>query len=57
MALTVFGMIQRNGELFVNMLQNVQQCVIGPIIKAAVKPGTLIYTDEYAIYDRQSETR
>jgi transposase len=45
-------MIQRNGELFINMLENVQQSVIGPIIKAAVKPGTLIYTDEYAIYDR-----
>jgi transposase len=34
------------------MLQNVQQSVIGPIIKAVVKPGTLIYTDEYTIYDR-----
>jgi transposase len=34
------------------MLQNVQQSVIGPIIKALVKPGTLIFTDEYNIYDR-----
>jgi transposase len=34
------------------MLENVKQTVIGPIIKAIVKPGTLIYTDEYAIYDR-----
>jgi transposase-like protein len=47
--LPAFGMIQRNGELFINMLQNVQQNVIGPIIKAVIKPGTLIYTDEYAI--------
>jgi transposase len=36
-------------------LQNVQQNVIGPIIKALVKPGTLIFTDEYNIYDRLEE--
>jgi transposase len=45
-------MVQRNGVLSISMLQNVQQNVIGPIIKALVKPGTLIYTDEYNIYDR-----
>jgi hypothetical protein len=36
----VFGIVQRNGVLFISMLQNVHQNVIGPIIKALVKPGT-----------------
>lgn len=48
-------MIQRGGELVINMLENVQQTTIKPIIKAAVKLGTLIFTDEYAIYDRLVE--
>lgn len=45
-------MIKRGGELVINMLQNVQQVTIKPIIKAAIELGTLIFTDEYAIYDR-----
>lgn len=45
-------MIQRGGQLVINMLENVQQTTIAPIIKTAVKIGTLIFTDEYAIYDR-----
>ncbi len=34
------------------MLANVQQRTIKPIIAAAVTPGTLVHTDEYAIYAR-----
>jgi transposase-like protein len=34
------------------MLPNVQQSTIAPIIKATVRDGTLIYTDEYDIYSR-----
>ena len=45
-------MIKRGGELVINMLQNVQQKTIQPIIKATVELGTLIFTDEYSIYDR-----
>jgi transposase len=45
-------MIQRSGEVVVKMLENVKQTTINPIIKATIKSGTLIYTDEYAIYDR-----
>lgn len=43
-------MIQRGGELVLKMLANVQKVLIEPIIKKTVKKGTLIYTDEYAIY-------
>ncbi len=34
------------------MLANVQQATIKPVITAAVTSGTLIHTDEYAIYAR-----
>ncbi len=50
-------MIQRGGELVLRMLANVQKAVIEPIIKSTVKKGTLIYTDEYAIYDSTSKSQ
>jgi hypothetical protein len=34
------------------MLANVQQKTIQPIIQATVAQGTLVYTDEYDIYAR-----
>jgi transposase-like protein len=51
----VFGMIQRCGAVVIQMLENVQQATIEPIIKATVVPGTLIYTDDYNIYGRLQE--
>ena len=45
-------MIQRSGEVVINMLANVQQVTIKPLIEAVITPGTLIYTDEYDIYCR-----
>ena len=45
-------MIQRGGEVVINMLANVQQQTIKAIIQSMVRPGTLIYTDEYDIYAR-----
>ncbi len=45
-------MIQRGGDVVIQMLANVQQKTIAPIIQATVRPGTLIYTDEYDIYSR-----
>lgn len=33
------------------MLENVQQVMIKPIIKTTIEVGSLIYTDEYPIYD------
>ena len=46
----IFGMIQRNGDVRIEMLKNVQQATIRPIIEQTVKAGTLVYTDEYVIY-------
>lgn len=51
----VFGMIQRCGDAAIHMLANVRQKTIEPIIKATVLPETLIYTDEYSIYERLNE--
>jgi transposase-like protein len=47
-------MIQRTGEVVIQMLANVQQATIAPLIKATIAPGTLIFTDEYDIYARLS---
>ncbi len=48
-------MIQRGGEVVIQMLANVQQATIQPLIQATIAAGTLIYTDEYQIYDRLVE--
>ena len=37
------------------MLSNVKQATIAPLIKNTISPGTLIYTDEYSIYARLSQ--
>src|SRR5215813_5947216 len=48
----VFGMMQRGGQVVINLLANVQQKTIEPFIKDTIVPGTLVYTDEYSIYAR-----
>jgi len=48
----ILGLIQRGGDVALTMLENVKQKTIGPIIRTAIAPGTLIYTDEYDIYGK-----
>lgn len=48
-------MIQRGGEVVLQMLSNVKQATIAPLIKSTILPSTLIYTDEYCIYARLVE--
>lgn len=48
----ILGMIQRCGDAAIEMLENVRQKTIEPIIKRTVLPGSLVYTDEYNIYSR-----
>jgi transposase-like protein len=48
----IFGMIQRSGEVRIWMLENVQQVTIKPLILSSISAGTLIFTDEYNIYNR-----
>lgn len=51
----IFGMIQRGGEVVIQMLEDVKQSTIAPLIRATIVPGTQIYTDEYNIYSRLTE--
>lgn len=45
-------MIQRGGEVAIQMLENVKQKTIQPLIESTILPGTTVYTDEYNIYNR-----
>jgi transposase-like protein len=42
-------MMQRSGQVVLNLLANVQQKTIEPFIKDTIIPGTRVYTDEYSI--------
>jgi transposase-like protein len=48
-------MIRRTGEVMIRMPENVEQAPIGPLIKETIAPGTVVDTDEYAIYARSPE--
>ena len=48
-------MIQGGGEVSIQMLENVQQKTIEPIIRATIPAPTRIYTDDYASYHRLAE--
>ena len=51
----IFGMIQRSGEVVIQMLANVQQVTIEPLMRATIAVGTIVYTDEYDIYSRVTQ--
>ena len=51
----IFGMIERGGSVVIQMLANVKQATISPIIKNTVECGSQIFTDEYNIYSRLKE--
>jgi transposase len=48
-------MIQRGGEVVIRMLENVQTMTIEPLIKATIASGSMVYTDEYGIYNALGE--
>ena len=52
----IFGIIQRGGQVAIQMLKNVKQKTIRPVISSTIVAGTLVYTDEYGIYDRLPES-
>ena len=51
----MLGLLQRNGEVVIRMLPNVQQKTIQPVITSTVASGSQFYTDEYDIYSRLGE--
>jgi len=48
-------MLQRTGDVVIQMLENVQQITIAPLIRRIIASGAVIYTDEYDIYSRLPE--
>lgn len=48
-------MIQRGGQVVLQMCENVKQATIKPLIEQTIIPGSQVYTDEYAIYQRLEE--
>jgi transposase-like protein len=51
----IFGLFQRKGEVAIQMLPNVQQATIQPVVTGTVTPGSRLYTDEYDIYRRLTD--
>jgi transposase len=51
----ILGLLQRDGEVVIRMLPNVQQVTIQPVLTQVIQPGSLLYTDEYDIYTRHEE--
>jgi transposase len=47
----VFGMVERGGRVIATVTPNVKASTIFPIIAEKVLPASIIYTDEYSIYD------
>jgi transposase len=45
-------MLQRGGWVVIQMLEDVKQTTIRPLIQSTIVPGTLVHTDEYDIYSR-----
>src|SRR5437868_3487587 len=45
-------MIQRGGQVVINLLANVKQKTIEPFITDTIVAGTRVHTDEYSIYAR-----
>jgi transposase-like protein len=45
-------MMQRGGQVVLNLLANVKHKTIEPLIKGTIMPGTLVYTDDYGISAR-----
>jgi hypothetical protein len=51
----IFGMIQRSGEVFIRILENVKQRTIKPFVETVIASETKVFTDEYNIYFRLTE--
>jgi transposase-like protein len=52
----IFGMLQRDGEVVIAMLPNVQRVTIEPLIQQTIQVGSRVYTDEYDIYNHLGES-
>jgi len=49
---TVFGMAQRKGDVSATVTSDLKSATVYPIIKERVMPDSMVYTDEFRVYDR-----
>ena len=47
----VFGLLKRDGKVFVVVVKDTTQSTLIPIIKSKVKPDSIVYTDTYSSYN------
>ena len=47
----VFGLLKRNGRVFVAIIPNVSSATLFPIIRDKIKPDLIVYTDSFRSYD------
>ena len=47
----VFGMVERKGRVVARVVPNVKSATVLPIVKEHVLPATMVYTDDFPIYD------
>jgi len=48
----IFGMLQRTGEVMIRMPGDVKQATIAPLIRQTIARGSMVFTDEYTIYNK-----
>ncbi len=53
----VIGMAQRGGQVKATVIGDIKSKTILPMINEAVKPGSMVYTDELRTYNRLDRTR
>jgi transposase len=47
----VFGLLKRGDKVHAVVIPNVRRTTLLPIIKARIRPDSVVYTDSYAAYD------
>ena len=47
----VFGLLKRNGKVFVVVVKDTKTNILMPIITSKIKPDSIVYTDSYRSYN------
>jgi transposase-like protein/ribosomal protein L37AE/L43A len=50
----VFGMVERGGKIFAEVVGNTKSSTITPLVRENVEIGSTLMTDEYPVYDKLS---
>lgn len=47
----VFGLLKRNGKVYVTVVKDTKSSTLMPVILSKIKPDSLVYTDSYRSYN------